>query len=60
MAEAELLDLRSYDVAFCDGRDPAGYTGDTRTVIDKVAPTSPWLRLLGAVDGYSVPSSGSV
>lgn len=35
--ETELLDLRDYDVAFCDGRDPAAYTGDTRTVIDRVA-----------------------
>ncbi len=35
--ETELLDLRDYDVAFCDGRDPATYTGDTRTVIDLVA-----------------------
>jgi MsuE subfamily FMN reductase len=35
--EADLLDLREYDVAFCDGRDPAAYTGDTRTVIDLVA-----------------------
>jgi MsuE subfamily FMN reductase len=35
--EAELLDLRSYQVAFCDGRNPDEYTGDTRRVIDKVA-----------------------
>lgn len=35
--ETELLDLRAYAVAFCDGRDPAAYTGDTRTVIDLVA-----------------------
>ena len=35
--ETELLDLRDHDVAFCDGRDPAAYTGDTRTVIDLVA-----------------------
>ena len=35
--ETELLDLRAYDIAFCDGRDPADYTGDTRTVIDLVA-----------------------
>lgn len=35
--EAELLDLRSYQVAFCDGRNPDDYTGDTRVVIDKVA-----------------------
>ena len=32
----ELLDLRGYDLVFSDGRDPADYTGDTRTVIDRV------------------------
>ena len=32
----ELLDLRGYDLVFSDGRDPAEYTGDTRTVIDRV------------------------
>jgi len=35
--ETELLDMKDYQVQFCDGRDPAAYTGDTRTVIDKVA-----------------------
>jgi len=34
--ETELLDLKEYDVSFCDGRDPATYTGDTRKVIDAV------------------------
>lgn len=34
--ETELLDLRDYQVEFCDGRDPAAYTGDTRKVIDTV------------------------
>lgn len=33
---AEVLNLRDYDVQFSDGRDPATYGGDTRTVIDKV------------------------
>lgn len=28
--EIELLDLREYDVQFCDGRNPATYTGDTK------------------------------
>lgn len=32
----ELLDLRERDLVFSDGRDPAGYTGDTRAVIDRV------------------------
>lgn len=35
--ETELLDMKRYDVQFCDGRDPAAYTGDTRKVIDLVA-----------------------
>ncbi len=43
---AELLDLRQYHVAFCDGRNPADYEGDTRAVIDKVA----------AADAYVVGS----
>ncbi|UVI31552.1 NADPH-dependent FMN reductase [Paenibacillus spongiae] len=33
---AELLDLKDYNVQFCDGRDPLTYTGDTKAVIDKV------------------------
>lgn len=35
--EVELLDLKHYDLQFCDGRDPSAYEGDTRKVIDKVA-----------------------
>lgn len=35
--EIELLDMKDYQVQFCDGRDPSKYTGDTKTVIDKVA-----------------------
>lgn len=35
--EVELLDLKQYDVQFCDGRDPSAYEGDTRTVINKIA-----------------------
>lgn len=35
--ETELLDMKQYDVQFCDGRNPADYAGDTKTVIDKVA-----------------------
>ena len=33
---AEVLNLRDHDVQFSDGRDPATYEGDTRTVIDTV------------------------
>lgn len=33
---AEVLNLRDHDVQFSDGRDPATYEGDTRTVIDRV------------------------
>ncbi|PZE21391.1 NADPH-dependent FMN reductase [Paenibacillus xerothermodurans] len=32
----ELLDLKQYDVQFCDGRDPASYTDDTKKVIDTI------------------------
>lgn len=35
--ETEFLDMKQYRVEFCDGRNPADYEGDTRTVIDKVA-----------------------
>ncbi|MGG1661969.1 NADPH-dependent FMN reductase [Brevibacillus sp. NRS-1366] len=35
--EVEFLDLSEYDVQFCDGRDPATYTGDTKKVIDIVS-----------------------
>lgn len=35
--DVELLDMKQYDVQFCDGRHPADYEGDTKTVIDKVA-----------------------
>jgi FMN reductase/FAD reductase [NAD(P)H] len=35
--ETELLDMKRYQVQFCDGRDPAAYTGDTKRVIDIVA-----------------------
>jgi FAD reductase [NAD(P)H] len=34
--EVELLDLKQFDVQFCDGRDPSTYTGDTKKVIDIV------------------------
>ncbi|MDT3425830.1 FMN reductase/FAD reductase [NAD(P)H] [Paenibacillus forsythiae] len=35
--EVELLDLKKFDVQFCDGRDPSTYTGDTKKVIDLVS-----------------------
>ncbi|MCQ6282422.1 NADPH-dependent FMN reductase [Bacillus sp. EB600] len=35
--EVELLDLRQYNIDFCDGRDPSAYTGDTKLVMDKIA-----------------------
>ncbi|GIN97674.1 FMN reductase [Siminovitchia terrae] len=35
--EIELLDLKDYNVQFCDGRDPSTYTGDTKKVIDIVS-----------------------
>lgn len=35
--EVELLDLRDYDVQFCDGRNPSDYNDDTKKVIEKVS-----------------------
>jgi FMN reductase/FAD reductase [NAD(P)H] len=35
--EVELLDMKEYDVQFCDGRDPSTYSGDTKKVIDIVS-----------------------
>jgi FAD reductase [NAD(P)H] len=35
--EVEFLNLKDYDVQFCDGRDPSTYTGDTKSLIDKVS-----------------------
>lgn len=35
--EAEMLDLRQYDVQFCDGRDPALYNADTKKVVQAVS-----------------------
>lgn len=35
--QTELLDLKHYDLQFCDGRNPSAYTGDTRKVIDIVS-----------------------
>ncbi|MDQ1003272.1 FAD reductase [NAD(P)H] [Neobacillus niacini] len=32
--EIELLDLRKYELQFCDGRNPSTYTGDTKKVLD--------------------------
>ena len=34
--ETEIVNVRDYDVQFCDGRDPARYEGDTRKIIDKI------------------------
>ena len=34
--DTELLELVDYELSFCDGRDPSGYTGDTAAVIQKV------------------------
>jgi FAD reductase [NAD(P)H] len=35
--EIEFLNLKDYNVQFCDGRDPSTYTGDTKALIDKVS-----------------------
>ncbi|UFT98591.1 NAD(P)H-dependent oxidoreductase [Radiobacillus kanasensis] len=34
--ETDLLNLRDYEIQFCDGRDPAAYEGDTKKVIDLI------------------------
>lgn len=34
--EIEVLDLKDFDLPFCDGRDPALYDGDARKVIDQI------------------------
>jgi FAD reductase [NAD(P)H] len=35
--ETEILDLKKFDVQFCDGRHPSTYEGDTKKVIDMVS-----------------------
>jgi FAD reductase [NAD(P)H] len=35
--KTELLDMKKYDVQFCDGRDPSTYSGDTQKVIEAVS-----------------------
>ncbi|MBU5445524.1 NADPH-dependent FMN reductase [Paenibacillus sp. MSJ-34] len=35
--EIQLLDLKKYNIQFCDGRRPDDYTGDTKEVIDLVS-----------------------
>jgi FMN reductase/FAD reductase [NAD(P)H] len=35
--EVEYLDMMEYDVQFCDGRDPATYSEDTKKVIEMVS-----------------------
>ncbi|EIJ80452.1 NADPH-dependent FMN reductase [Bacillus methanolicus PB1] len=35
--ETEILDLKKFDVQFCDGRHPDAYAGDTKKVIDMVS-----------------------
>ncbi|QDP41315.1 NADPH-dependent FMN reductase [Radiobacillus deserti] len=34
--QTELINLRDYEIQFCDGRDPAAYEGDTKKVIDQI------------------------
>ncbi|MBE5097811.1 NADPH-dependent FMN reductase [Priestia aryabhattai] len=35
--EVEMLDMKDYDVQFCDGRNPSTYNEDTKKVIDIVS-----------------------
>ena len=41
-AAVEVVDLKQYNVQFCDGRPPSDYTGDTRKVMD----SSPLLMVI--------------
>jgi MsuE subfamily FMN reductase len=34
--ETEIINLRDYDLQFCDGRVPWSYVGDTKILIDKI------------------------
>lgn len=34
---AEVINIRDYDVVFCNGKDPATYEGDTQQIIQKIA-----------------------
>ncbi|MFB4213100.1 NADPH-dependent FMN reductase [Shouchella sp. JSM 1781072] len=34
--EAEILNLKDYQLDFCDGRDPSTYEGDTKDVIQRI------------------------
>jgi FMN reductase len=34
--EVQLINIRDYNVVFCDGRDPSTYEGDTRMIIEAV------------------------
>lgn len=34
--QTEVLNLRDYEVEFCDGRNPEAYQGDTKQVINKI------------------------
>jgi len=36
-AEVEILDMKQYNVQFCDGRPSSDYTGDTKKVIDLIS-----------------------
>ncbi|MBB6446603.1 NADPH-dependent FMN reductase [Bacillus benzoevorans] len=42
--EVELLDLKQYQIQFCDGRPTEDYTGDTAKVID----------MISSADGYVI------
>lgn len=42
ICETKMLDLKQYDIQFCDGRPPSEYEGDTKKAID----------LIGECDAY--------
>jgi FAD reductase [NAD(P)H] len=35
--EVELIDLKQFNLPFCDGRDPYTYTGDAKILLDKIS-----------------------
>lgn len=39
----ELLDLKQYNLQFCDGRDPSSYNDDTKKVIDLMCSADAYL-----------------
>ena len=54
--EIELLDLKQYNIQFCDGRDPSAYISDTKKVIDIVSEADCYLIGTPVIQG-SIPGA---